>query len=424
MTGRARGAGAAQVQIAFLIGSGVVAAAQIGKAIVSVPLIRQDMATGFDHAGFLVAIFATLGACAGIGLGAIVTHLGLRRALVGGMSLIALGNLIGASASGEPMLFVARLVEGIGFFGTVLAIPTMLARIAADDDRDFVMALWSAYMPAGIMLTLAAGPLLALIGWRNFWLGNAMLAAACALLLAAYAPTLAPPTARATRHLLLTQIVDVARCRRCWMVASAFFAYSCQIFSLSFALPSLLTAQHGVSLANAGILSALALAASTVGHLASGVSLRLGVPIWVNLAVPFGFFACADLLIFAGGLPAPVVAAVAALALCVGGLAPGALYAMAPRVAPNPAALSSTIGLVQQASNLGQFAGPVALGLWVAHFGWHSVPAIGTPAALAGLILAFAIRMFLEPPQSRLSSVIPARAAVAVAPTRGGAAPS
>jgi len=424
MTGRARGAGAAQVQIAFLIGSGVVAAAQIGKAIVSVPLIRQDMATGFDHAGFLVAIFATLGACAGIGLGAIVTHLGLRRALVGGMSLIALGNLIGASASGEPMLFVARLVEGIGFFGTVLAIPTMLARIAADDDRDFVMALWSAYMPAGIMLMLAAGPLLALIGWRNFWLGNAMLAAACALLLAAYAPTLAPPTARATRHLLLTQIVDVARCRRCWMVASAFFAYSCQIFSLSFALPSLLTAQHGVSLANAGILSALALAASTVGHLASGVSLRLGVPIWVNLAVPFGFFACADLLIFAGGLPAPLVAAVAGLALCVGGLAPGALYAMAPRVAPNPAALSSTIGLVQQASNLGQFAGPVALGLWVAHFGWHSVPAIGTPAALAGLILAFAIRMFLEPPQSRLSSVIPARAAVAVAPTRGGAAPS
>ena len=208
------------------------------------------------------------------------------------------------------------------------------------------------------------------------------------------------------------------------MIASAFFAYSCQIFSLSFALPSLLTAQHGISLANAGILSALALAASTVGHLASGVSLRLGVPIWVNLAVPFGFFALADVLIFAGGLPAPLVAAVAGLALCVGGLAPGALYATAPRIAPNPEALAPTIGLVQQASNLGQFAGPVALGLWVAHFDWHSVPAIDTPAALAGLILAFAIRMFLEPTQSRPTSVISARAAVAVAPMPGGAAPS
>jgi predicted MFS family arabinose efflux permease len=414
---------AAQARVALLIGSGVIAAAQIGKAIVSVPLIRQDMATGLDHAGFLVAIFATLGACAGIGLGAVVTHLGLRRALIGGMSLIALGNLIGASATSEPMLFVTRLVEGIGFFGTVLAIPTMLARIAADEERDFVMALWSAYMPAGIMLMLAAGPLLELIGWRNFWLGNAMLAAACALALAAYAPAFASPSRRAPRD-LLRQIVDVLRCRRCWLIASAFFAYSCQIFSLVFALPSLLTAQHGVSLADAGILSALALAASTIGHLVSGLSLRLGVPIWINLAVPFGFFACADLVIFAGHLPALAVAAVAGLALCVGGLAPGALYATAPRIAPNPQALAPTIGLVQQASNLGQFAGPVALGSWVAHFGWHSVPAIDTPAALAGLILAFAICISLAPMRNRAISVTHARAVVAVVTRPNGAAPS
>ncbi len=35
----------------LLIGSGVVAAAQIGKAVISVPLIRADLGLGLDLAG-------------------------------------------------------------------------------------------------------------------------------------------------------------------------------------------------------------------------------------------------------------------------------------------------------------------------------------------------------------------------------------
>jgi len=402
---------AAQAQIVLLIAAGVVAAAQIGKAIVSVPLIRPDIAAGFDHAGFLVAIFATLGAGAGIGLGAIVARLGLRSALIGGMSLIACANVAGALAPDERILFSARLIEGVGFFGVVLAIPSLLARIATPAARDVVMAVWSAYMPAGIMLMLAAGPLVAIIGWRNFWLANAALCASCCVVLVLYAPRLAAPLG-ATRD-LAAQIKSVTRSGRCLIVASAFFAYSWQIFSLAFALPSLLTAQHGVSLAGAGLLSALALAASTAGHLMSGLSLRFGVPIWLNLAIPFAFFALADSLIFAGDLPAPLVVALAGLALCVGGLAPGALYATAPRVAPSAAALSPTIGLVQQASNLGQFAGPLVVGLWVEHFGWQSLPAIETPAALTGLVLAFGIRIALAPDARTDRALTPVAAAAA-----------
>jgi MFS family permease len=55
-----------------------------------------------------------------------------------------------------------------------------------------------------------------------------------------------------------------------------------------------------------------------------------------------------------------------------------------------------TIGLVQQASNLGQFAGPVVLGLWAEHLGWSAAPAIVAPAALLGLAAAFALRRVLR----------------------------
>jgi hypothetical protein len=44
----------------LLIGSGVVAAAQIGKAVISVPLIRADLGLGLDLAGLIVGIFAIL----------------------------------------------------------------------------------------------------------------------------------------------------------------------------------------------------------------------------------------------------------------------------------------------------------------------------------------------------------------------------
>jgi predicted MFS family arabinose efflux permease len=390
----AAASGAWRLHALLLIGSGVVASAQIGKAVISVPLICGDLALGVGVAGLIVAIFATMGATAGIGAGVVVRRLGVRRSLVGGMGTVALGNLIGAEASSELVLLAARIIEGVGFFGVVLAIPSMLAELLPRDARDFVMAIWSAYMPAGIMLMLFAAPLLSLIGWRNFWRANALTAGICAVLLAIYAPAVSAK-AREPAGRFFSEVMTVLRHPSCVVLAFAFFAYSCQIFSLTFALPLLLTSAHHVALGAAGLLSALALAVSTIGHLSSGFLLRAGVPVWTNIAAAFACFALSGLAIYAGLLPPQGVALIAALALGVGGLAPGAIYAAAPHAAPVPSAVPPTIGLVQQASNLGQFAGPVTLGLWAGHFGWQTAPVIVAPAALFGLAFAFILRRIL-----------------------------
>lgn len=383
--------GARKLHVWLLIGSGVVAAAQIGKAIISLPMIRTDMALGLDLAGLIVATFATLGASFGIGAGVMVQRLGARRSLIGGMAVIAVGNVIGAAAPNEFVLLVGRVVEGIGFFGTVLAIPTMLSRTVARNDRDFVMAVWSAYMPTGIMLMLLIGPLLPIIGWRNLWLASALVAIGCGVLLMIYAP-------RTEEHgheregQFFAEACGVVRDPCCLLLALAFFAYSWQMFSMAFALPLLLTSAHGTTLGSAGLLSAGVLAVSAIGHVSSGFMLRAGVPVWANIAAAFGFFAISNFAIYAGALSPLVVALVAALALGIGGFAPGALYAAAPQVAPNPRAVPPTVGLLQQASNLGQFAGPITLGLWAEHFGWSAAPALVAPAAIAGLAAALAIR--------------------------------
>jgi len=387
----------------LLIGSGIVAAAQIGKAVITVPVIRGDLALGLDQAGLIVAIFATMGATLGIGAGVVVGRLGVRRSLIGGMGAIAIGNVVGACASDEFVLLAARIIEGIGFFGVVLAIPSMLAQFVPRDARDFVMAIWSAYMPAGIMLMLFAAPVLSLIGWRNFWLANALIATTYAALLAMYAP--APPApARDPKGRFFSEAMAVISYPSCLILAFVFFAFSCQIFSLTFALPLLLTSVYGISLSTAGQLSALVLAVSAVGNVSSGFLLRVGVPIWCNIAVAFGFFTCSGFAVYGGALSPQGISVIAALTLGVGGLAPGAIYAAAPHAAPAPSAVPPTIGLLQQASNLGQFVGPVALGVWVEHHGWPAAPIILAPAALFGLGSALVLRRILVIDEGRRGS--------------------
>ena len=148
------------------------------------------------------------------------------------------------------------------------------------------------------------------------------------------------------------------------------------------------------------MLSALVLAMSAIGHLASGFLLRAGIPIWASIAAAFAAFAVSAFFIYSAALPPPAIALAAAIALGLGGLAPGALYAAAPQAAPHPTAVAPTIGMLQQASNLGQFSGPLALGLWVAHFGWHAARGMVAPAAMLGTSAAFAIRKAMRRPAS------------------------
>jgi MFS family permease len=213
------------------------------------------------------------------------------------------GNVIGAGAPDEFVLLAARIIEGVGFTGVVLPIPSMLAQLVSRDVRDIVMAVWSGYMPAGIMLMLFAGPLLPTFGWRKFWFANALVASVCAVLLAVYAPAMSTASREATSR-FFAEVGAVVRHPQCLALAFAFFTYSCQIFSLSFALPLLLASVHNVPLGAAGMLSALVLAVSAIGHVSSGFLLRAGVPIWTNIAAAFVFFAFSGFAIYSGVLAA------------------------------------------------------------------------------------------------------------------------
>lgn len=380
--------------IAPLLFTGLFAAAQIGKAIICIPALRAEMHFGLDIGSLIVGAFATIGALGGFGAGAVVARMGLHRALIGGLSTIAAGNVLGFYATDAETLLLARVWEGIGFFGVVLSVPSLLAALLRGPSRNFTMAIWSAYMPAGIMLMLLLAPALPVVGWRALWLANGLVATALMVFWFTRIVAIVSIDRSVTQRTGSStgSLANVLTEKRCLAAAFAFFAYSCQIFSMAFSLPHYLTSTYAVPAATAGLLGGLALAASTVGHIASGYVLRAGFRIWYCIAAALLVYSVVSVFIYIVPLPAVAVVILAAIALGVGGLAPGALYASTPHISPASEHIPSTIGLIQQASNLGQFAGPVIVGMLAAHFGWSYAAFALVPIAIAGSLACLLLR--------------------------------
>jgi MFS family permease len=81
----------------------------------------------------------------------------------------------------------------------------------------------------------------------------------------------------------------------------------------------------------------------------------------------------------------------------VGGLIPGCLFGLAPRLAPSEATLPTTVGWMAQWSALGQLSGP-PLVAWVASKAgnWHWTWVLTGSCCLCGALLAQRIQQYLR----------------------------
>jgi DHA1 family inner membrane transport protein len=381
--------------VLILVFAGVIAAFQIGKAAIAVPLIRQDLELSLAMASWVIGAYGALGAVAGISAGVAVSFIGARNAAVTGLLAIGLASTLGAAANNGGILIAARVVEGCGFLAVVIAIPTLLRNVTAGRDRELAMVFWASYLPAGSAIMMLAGPLLASFGWRGLWLANGALAACYALVLWRLAPADAR-AAQAANWIPLAHMKGVLGARGPLLLSCAFFLYTFQYFALTGLMPTLLVERMGLSIAAAGSISALTVAANAFGNLSAGLFLRRGIPLWTILAAAFGFLGIAGFGIFAS-LPVVIVALLAAASLAVTGLIPASIFAASPRIAPASHLLAVILGLLIQASNIGQLLGPAAFGAWVEHYGWAQASVFFLAVALAGVAIAVWLRRLLPP---------------------------
>ncbi|EHK63564.1 CynX/NimT family MFS transporter [Achromobacter arsenitoxydans] len=372
-----------------IVGAGVVASLQVGKVIIAAPLLRRDMGLDLSSIGALTAVFSVLGVLGGIAAGGVIARFGARRMLLLGLAATAAGTVIGALAPGYGVLLASRVVEGLGFLMITVAGPAALQRIVTSGNRDFAFALWSCYMPAGMAIAMLASQ--AFGDWHAYWWCAGLAAGAALACVALLAPA-SPRGAGMSWRSLRQDTVDTMGAAGPVLLALSFTLYSLMFFALFTFLPVLLMEQLGLTLAMAGLYSAIASAANVVGNLGAGVLLARGWRRSTLIASASTAMGAVALLIFGSALPAMPTFLLCVLFSAVGGLIPATLLGTAPLVAPRPALTAASVGLVMQGSNLGQVIGPLAVGGAIDRYGWSSASFIVAAAGLAGVAIAWRLR--------------------------------
>jgi predicted MFS family arabinose efflux permease len=375
--------------VTVVIATGIVAALQVGKAAIAMPLVQAEFGLDLGTLGWLASIFAVLGMVGGIPAGTLAVGWGARRVLLLGLLAVALGAFLGAAAPRFSMLLASRVVEGLGFLLVIIAGPSILQRIAAPAQRDLAMALWSCFMPTGIALAMLAG--LWLTDWRLIW----QITGALAVIAIGLTLLVVPKTDAGTRPSWAGLAGDagaVLTARGPLLLALTFALYALMFFALFSFLPVLLMQRMQVSLATAGLLSALATTGNIAGNLIAGLLLSRGIGrVKLIIAASLVMGLC-GIGIFLGLLPDTMTFLLCVLFAGAGGLIPATLLASAPLAAPATRLMPVVVGLMMQGSNLGQVVGPVAVGGVIEALGWPSAAGVVGAAALLAMLTALGLR--------------------------------
>lgn len=373
--------------VLLILGAGVVAAFQVGKAPLALGMVQADLGLGLAGASWLMSAFALISALAGAPMGLVVDRLGARRLLLAGLLLLAAGSALGAVSPDAAPLIATRILEGFGFLAVIVASPALVVATTSPAIRDRAVALWATFMPVGMTLVMLGAPLLTLLHWRGFWLLNAALllasAAVCALLLRLAPSSEVPPRP------IGEDIRAAAGAAGPWGLAGIFIAFSAIFFAIFSFLPMLLDQRFATGTELAGMLAAIAVAASAAGNLACGQFLARGMRHLHLLVASFGVMAVGAIGVLVEGMPfALAYGAVLALAFAAG-LVPVIVIDSVPRFAPRPDLAGVTIGFVTQGNGIGMLVGPALAGALAANAGWTSVALVLALAAAAAIVLAW-----------------------------------
>lgn len=379
--------------VSVVVASGVVAALQVGKAAIAMPLVQAEFGLDLATLGWLASIFAVLGMIGGIPVGTLAISLGARRVLLFGLAAVAVGAFLGAAAPRFPMLLASRVLEGFGFLLITIAGPAILQHAASAAQRDIAMALWSCFMPTGIALAMLAG--LWLTDWRMIWQVTGALAVVAIVLTMLTVP-LVSGGGRPSLTALAGDAGAVLSERGPPLLALTFALYALMFFALFSFLPVLLMQRMQVSLATAGVLGALASAVNIIGNLAAGMLLARGVSRIALIVLASLVMGLSGLGIFLGLLPDTATFLLCMLFSMVGGIIPATLLSSAPVLAPAATLTPVVVGLMMQGSNLGQVVGPVAVGGVIEALGWPAAAGLVAAAALLAILVALGLRSSLR----------------------------
>jgi MFS family permease len=385
--------------VLILIGAGVAASFQVGKAPPVLTEMRREFGMSLVLAGWILGTFNVIGLALGAFTGAVADALGRRRLLVLGLITQAAASLAGGLSPWVWLLLLTRVLEGLGFLVVAVCGPALIVRMARARDLRLALSGWSCYVPAGMSAIMVIAPLVTgPFGWRGLWTLNALVLGGYALLVQTFVPpsTRTGVPARGALSRILRDLLRTATSLGPLLLALTFSTYTLQWLSVMGFLPTLLVEQYGLGTGQASILTALVVAANVPGNLAGGWLMGRGAGRASLIVTASLLMGLSSLVIYAEGLPFGIRYAGCLFFAGAGGLLPAAVISGAPVHAPTADLVATTNGLLMQGSQLGQMAGPPALALLISRAGgWHAAPWLLCGSAALGILLSFWLA-FLE----------------------------
>ena len=378
----------------FVVLGGISAALHTAKLAPAIPALQRDLGVSLVTSGVLLSLMLLASALTAVVVGLLVERFGLRRSQLTGLVLLSAAGLAGGFAPGEGVLLALRAVEGIGFLLATVPAPALIRRLVSPDRLTRTLGVWGGFVPIGSAVALLVGAgLIAAWGWSGWWWLTAAVSALAAALIAALVPADPPSTTTASLSAVHRRAAETLGHRAPWLLALAFLCYSAQWLGVVGFLPSIYSAS-GWGGTTVAVLSALVALSNVAGNIGAGYALHHGVRPSTTLLVGYAAMALGAFLAF--GTPTsgtPLVQFAGAVVFStLGGLIPGTLFALAPRLAPSEPTISTTVGWMMQLSAVGQLAGPPFVA-WLATLagGWQLTWVATGTASLLGAVLGLVL---------------------------------
>ncbi|MEJ2726443.1 MAG: MFS transporter, partial [Deltaproteobacteria bacterium] len=274
-------------RLILLVGVGIVAAFQIGKAPPALPLLRTDLGLTLFLAGWVLSAFNFMGALAAPVAGAVSDWFGHRRLILFGLGIMAVSSFVGSFARGPSLLLGTRFLEGLGYIIIIVSAPGLIIKVVNRQDMRVVFGIWGSFMPAGGAIMMILAPILiAGFGWRGMWRINAGLVFAFMTWLAWTTRDLAGGKSqdKLSSIKLLNDIRLTLKTPGPVLLALCFGLYGFQFLTVLGFLPTLLFEEAGLDQGLASVLTAIALAVSVPGNLLGGWLMQRGAKRWTLIA--------------------------------------------------------------------------------------------------------------------------------------------
>lgn len=363
---------------------------QVGKVPPAILALRDDLGLSIVAAAWVLSLFSAIGAVLGCLAGSIANRFGERATTIAALLCMAGASALGARADGAALLLVSRAIEGTAFVVAVVAIPSLLAASAGASNKRLVTGMWGTYMPTGMAMALFVAPsILLAFGWRTLWAWNAVLLLLVGIGLSVVRPPRVDAGARAA--VSVDALVHTIKQRDVWLLALIFMCYTFQFLSVLGFLPTILE-QQGVPPQAAGAQTAVAVISNAGGNIAASWLVARGFSPARLMAFALAIMAACTVGIFSSSIPPDGRYALAIAFSGFGGLVPAAIFATLAPLAARIGSGALAMGLVVQASHIGQVTGPpLVAALADASGAWTLSPLALIPPAAIAIIAALRV---------------------------------